>query len=82
MLELIAEIEEKYDGYYVFIDKCEFGEEGSVVKGRVRFAEKDKVVFDERVRNTIPDGCAYELPLTAQGKGNFCGMYLWLNGHN
>lgn len=81
MLQLVSEIEKQYDGYYVFVDQCVFDEKDSIVKGRVRFAEKDKRVFDERVRNTIPDGCAYELPLTTQGKGDFCGLYLWLNGH-
>ena len=80
MIQSITEIEEQYDGYYVFIDQCMFNEKRSVTKGRVRFVEKDKNVFNERVKTTIPEGIAYELPLTVQGKGDFCGWYLWTNG--
>ena len=68
-LKTLEQIKNEYDGYYVYIDNCQFDERGNVVAGRVICFEKNKEVFEQQIRNMEVTTATYILPLTSQGKG-------------
>ena len=68
-LKSIESIESEYDGYFVYMDNCQFNEIGTVIAGRVLYVEKDKAVFYERIKHIDVSTTTFVLPLTPNGKG-------------
>ncbi|MGL4737649.1 MAG: hypothetical protein ACRCW2_09385 [Cellulosilyticaceae bacterium] len=69
IIESMEKIEKEYDGYYVLVDHCEYGEYGEVIRGRVVYYSKEKEVFDFQIKNMKIDTDYCTLALTDNGKG-------------
>ena len=69
MIETIEQIEQKYDGCYVLIDHCNYGNYGEVISGRVAYYSRDKNIFDNKVKHILIDTDYCTLALTDNGKG-------------